>query len=100
MILISRSTGCGVKEPCSCNGLAGSHTCGKQPDSAVLLALPWVPAPYKMGLKYMPVMLALAGSLLLFGFRDSVSLCSTGYPGTHSVDKAGLQIRYSANSAS
>ena len=51
VILISGSTGCGVKGPCSCNGLAGSHTCGKQPDSAVLLAQPWVPAPYKMGLE-------------------------------------------------
>ena len=50
--------------------------------------------------RYMPVMLALASSLFLFGFQDRVSLCSTGYPGTHSIDQAGLQIRYSANSAS
>ena len=50
--------------------------------------------------RYMPVMLALASSLLLFVFRDRVSLCSTGYPGTHSVDQAGLQIRDSADSAS
>ena len=33
-------------------------------------------------------------------FWDKVSLCSTGYPGTHSVDQAGLQIRDSATSAS
>jgi hypothetical protein len=26
-------------------------------------------------------------------FRDRVSLCSPGYPGTHSVDQAGLQLR-------
>ena len=50
--------------------------------------------------RYMPVMLALANSLLLFGFQDRVSLCSTGYPGTHSVDQAGLEIRDSSNSAS
>ena len=48
----------------------------------------------------MPVMLVLASSLLLFVFQDRVSLCSTGYPGTHSVDQAGLQIRDSADSAS
>ena len=48
----------------------------------------------------MPVMLVLASSLLLFVFQDKVSLCSTGYPGTHSVDQAGLQIRDSADSAS
>ena len=48
----------------------------------------------------MPVILALASSLLLFVFPDRVSLCSTGYPGTHSVDQAGLQIRDSAASAS
>ena len=50
--------------------------------------------------RYMPVMLVLASSLLLFVFQDRVSLCSTGYPGTHSVDQAGLQIRDSADSAS
>ena len=50
--------------------------------------------------RYMPVMLVLASSLLLFVFPDRVSLCSTGYPGTHSVDQAGLQIRDSADSAS
>ena len=48
----------------------------------------------------MPVMLVLANSLLLFVFQDKVSLCSTGYPGTHSVDQTVLQIRYSADSAS
>ena len=48
----------------------------------------------------MPVMLVLASSFLLFIFQDKVSLCSAGYPGTHSVDQAGLQIRDSADSAS
>ena len=50
--------------------------------------------------RYIPVMLSLASSLLLFGFQDKVSLCSAGYPGTHSVDQAGLEIRDSSNSAS
>jgi hypothetical protein len=26
-------------------------------------------------------------------FRDKVFLCSPGYPGTHSVDQAGLKLR-------
>jgi hypothetical protein len=26
-------------------------------------------------------------------FRDRVSLCSPGYPGTHYVDQAGLELR-------
>jgi hypothetical protein len=26
-------------------------------------------------------------------FRDRVSLCSLGYPGTHFVDQAGLELR-------
>jgi hypothetical protein len=28
-----------------------------------------------------------------FFFRDSLSLCSPGCPGTHSVDQAGLELR-------
>jgi hypothetical protein len=32
-------------------------------------------------------------SLFCFVFRDRVSLCSPGYPGTHSVDQAGLKLR-------
>ena len=28
---------------------------------------------------------------LVLVFRDRVSLCSLGYPGTHSVDQAGLR---------
>jgi hypothetical protein len=31
--------------------------------------------------------------LFLFFFRDRVSLCSSGCPGTHSVDQAGLELR-------
>jgi hypothetical protein len=37
--------------------------------------------------------------LLLF-FRDKVSLCSPGCPGTHSVDQAGLELRNLPASAS
>jgi hypothetical protein len=32
---------------------------------------------------------------VLFCFRDRVSLCSPGCPGTHSVDQAGLELRNS-----
>jgi hypothetical protein len=34
---------------------------------------------------------------VLFDFQDSVSLCS---PGTHSVDKGSLEVRYSPVSGS
>jgi hypothetical protein len=30
---------------------------------------------------------------LFIYFQDRVSLCSPGYPGTHSVDQAGLELR-------
>jgi hypothetical protein len=33
-------------------------------------------------------------------FEDSVSLYSPGYPGTHSVDQAGLELRNAPPSAS
>jgi hypothetical protein len=33
-------------------------------------------------------------------FRDRVSLCSPGYPGTHSVDQIGLELRNPPASAS
>jgi hypothetical protein len=36
----------------------------------------------------------------LFVFQDRVSLCSPGYPGTHSVDQAGPEIRNPPASAS
>jgi hypothetical protein len=39
-------------------------------------------------------------SLKLFFFRDRVSLCSPGCPGTHSVDQAGLKLRNLPASAS
>ena len=35
-----------------------------------------------------------------FGFRDRVSLCSHGCPGTHFVDQAGLEFRNPPASAS
>jgi hypothetical protein len=38
--------------------------------------------------------------LLLFFFRDRVSLYSPGCPGTHSVDQAGLELRNPPASAS
>jgi hypothetical protein len=39
-------------------------------------------------------------SLLYFVFPDKVSLHSPGYPGTHSVDQAGLEFRDLPASAS
>jgi hypothetical protein len=38
--------------------------------------------------------------LFCFVLRDRVSLCSSGCPGTHSVDQAGLELRDSPASAS
>jgi hypothetical protein len=38
--------------------------------------------------------------LFIFVFRDRVSLCSPGCPGTHSVDQAGLKLRNPPASAS
>jgi hypothetical protein len=35
-----------------------------------------------------------------FVFRDRVSLCSPGCPGTHFVDQAGLKLRNPPSSAS
>jgi hypothetical protein len=35
-----------------------------------------------------------------FGFRDRVSWCSPGCPGTHSVDQAALELRNPSASAS
>jgi hypothetical protein len=37
---------------------------------------------------------------ILFCFRDRVSLCSLGCPGTHSVDQTGLELRNLPASAS
>jgi hypothetical protein len=36
----------------------------------------------------------------LFVFQDRVFLCSSGCPGTHSVDQAGLDLRNPSASAS
>jgi hypothetical protein len=38
--------------------------------------------------------------VLSFIFQDKVSLCSPGYPGTHSVDQGGLELRNLPASAS
>jgi hypothetical protein len=37
---------------------------------------------------------------VFFVFRDRVSLCSPGCPGTHFVDRAGLELRNPPASAS
>jgi hypothetical protein len=51
-----------------------------------------LPAPHR----------GLGGFLVLvfLVFRDRVSLCSSGCPGTHSVDQAGLELRNLPASAS
>ena len=38
--------------------------------------------------------------VFVFVFRDTVSLCSPGCPGTHFVDQAGLKLRNTPASAS
>ena len=38
--------------------------------------------------------------VFVFVFRDKVSLCSPGCPGTHSVEQAGLELRNPPASAS
>jgi hypothetical protein len=40
------------------------------------------------------------GFVYFFFFRDRVSLCSPGCPGTHSVNQAGLELRNPPASAS
>jgi hypothetical protein len=42
----------------------------------------------------------LQEQVLFCFFRDRVSLCSPGCPGTHSVDQAGLKLRNPPASAS
>jgi hypothetical protein len=38
--------------------------------------------------------------IIILVFRDKVSLCSPGCPGTHSVDQAGLELKNPPASAS
>jgi hypothetical protein len=42
----------------------------------------------------------LCFALLWLFFLDRVSLCSPGYPGTHSVDQAGLKLKNPSSSHS
>jgi hypothetical protein len=49
---------------------------------------------------FQPALLAFFFVCLFFGFRDRVSLCNPGYPGTHSVDQAGIKLRNPPASAS
>jgi hypothetical protein len=51
-------------------------------------------------LRVFPVFLFCFCFGLVWFFRDRVSLCSPGCPGTHSVDQAGLQLRNPPVSAS
>jgi hypothetical protein len=45
-------------------------------------------------------MLSSCFFFLFLVFQDRVSLCSPGYPGTHFVDQAGLELRNLPASAS
>jgi hypothetical protein len=45
-------------------------------------------------------LLLLFSFFVCFVFRDRVSLCSSGCPGTHFVDQAGLELRNPPASAS
>ena len=49
---------------------------------------------------FMSVAIYLFIYLFILVFRDRVSLCSPGCPGTHSVDQAGLELRNPPASAS
>jgi hypothetical protein len=50
--------------------------------------------------KFIQNLLFVCLFVCLFVFRDRVSLCSPGCPGTHSVDQAGLELRNLPASAS
>jgi hypothetical protein len=45
-------------------------------------------------------MVCVCNFFFVFVFRDRVSQCSPGCPGTHSVDQAGLKLRNPPVSAS
>jgi hypothetical protein len=52
-------------------------------------------------LQYLPLPPSILFIIYLFlVFRDRVSLCSPGCPGTHLVDQAGLELRNPPASAS
>jgi hypothetical protein len=54
---------------------------------------------YSKGL-FVVVVVVVVVLFVCFCFRDRVSLCSPGYPGTHFVDQAGLELRNPPASAS
>jgi hypothetical protein len=52
-------------------------------------------------LECLALLLSILFLFFFFGFfQDKVSLCSPGWPGTHSVDQAGLKLRNLPASAS
>jgi hypothetical protein len=46
------------------------------------------------------ITLVALGEKKIFFFKDRVSLCSPGCPGTHSIDQAGFELRNSPACAS
>ena len=49
--------------------------------------------PSMLAFLFLFVCFVLLFVCLFYFFRDRVSLCSLGCPGTHSVDQAGLELR-------
>jgi hypothetical protein len=96
-------------------GVVG-HTCKAsiwevEVGGLIIQGHPWLYNKFKVSLSYMrdPGFLfcfVFWGFLFLFVcclfvcFRDRVSLCSPGYPGTHFIDQAGLELRNLPASAS
>jgi hypothetical protein len=69
--------------------------------------MPLTLAQYKANLPSFPLLfanflifLSFFVFVFVFVFRDRVSLCIPGCPGTHSVDQAGLDLRNPPASAS
>jgi hypothetical protein len=52
-----------------------------------------LPTSWAMGLKACATTACLLSFTNFFFPRDRVSLCSPGWPGTHSVDQAGLELK-------
>jgi hypothetical protein len=55
--------------------------------------LVWFGFGFRVGFVVVLVVDFVVVVVVLFVFRDNVSLCSPGCPGTHFVDQAGLELR-------
>jgi hypothetical protein len=78
----------GCEPPCGCRELnSGPLEASLQPPTFILFY-------------FIYLFFCFLGVFLVFFFQDRVSLCSSGCPGTHSVDQAGLELRDPPASAS